>query len=78
MPLGVLEFGFRSKTVWRPKGGQGEIKKIVVVPYDWGYDEIEAYYCNICKKMVLDLKDLKIPEPTFSFMKSHNNGKLTR
>lgn len=78
MPLGVLEFGMRSKVVWRPKGGQGEIKKIVVKPYDLGYDEIEAYYCDYCKKMILDLGDLKAPEPPLSFMKKRDDGTLTR
>ncbi len=78
MMLGVINFGFRSSAEWKPNGDGGEIKKIVLVPYNWGYDEIEAYFCNSCKKMVMDLNDLQTPEPLFSFMKRHNNGTLTR
>lgn len=78
MMLGVIEFGFRSKAVWKPNDGRGEVKKIVLVPYNFGYDEIEASFCNNCKKVILDLGDLKTPEPFFVFMKSRDDGTLTR
>lgn len=78
MLSGVISFGMRSEAIWNPIGNCGEIKKIIVKPHDLDYDEINASYCNNCKKMVLDLGDLKEPEPLFVFMKRRDDGTLTR
>lgn len=75
---GIIAFGMRSKAVWRPNEECSEVKKIIVVPYSFDCDEIEAAFCNNCKKMVLDLRELKKPEPLFIFMKRRDDGTLTR
>lgn len=75
---GVITFGMRSNAVWKPNDDYGKIKKIIVKPYDLDYDEIKASFCNNCKKMILDLEDLKKPEPFFVFMKRRDDGTLTR
>ena len=78
MQTGVITFGMRSNAVWKPNDNCGEIKKIVIKPHDLDYDEMDAAYCNVCKKMILDLGNLKKPEPLFVFMKPHDDGTLTR
>ena len=78
MRNGVISFNTRYKTVWRSKDDSKEIKKIFLTQGWFDDNEMDAAFCNSCNKMILDLGELKKPDPLFVFMKPRDDGTLTR
>lgn len=78
MQDGVISFNTIYRTVWRSKDDSNEIKNIILKPHGFDLDEMDAAFCNNCKKMILDLGELKKPEPLFVFMKPRDDGTMTR
>lgn len=78
MQDGVISFCMRNKTVWKSNDDSKEIKKIILKPDSFDHNKMDAAFCNNCNKMILDLGELKKPEPLFVFMKPRDDGTLTR
>lgn len=61
MQEGYISTNGRTSVNWKPDNEQSEPKKIRLSPADFYMIEIDAFYCDNCKKIIIDTKDLKQP-----------------
>lgn len=73
MQDGYISTNGRTSVNWKSSNEQSEPKNIRLSPADFYMIEIDAFYCDSCKKIIVDTKDFKQPVSLGSFFKRIRN-----
>lgn len=69
MHNGIIQADGRHSVNWFPDDEEGGAKKVRLAISFLGMNELEAFYCDSCQKMIIDTKDIKQPKSFSAFWK---------